>query len=122
MPGMNFSTAVPALVNCAVPSRWMSVQYATEASQKETWPTVTGFPPAVTVAVSDTTLPDATEPPDGNVVPPEVSASVVVVDAGNAQAGRAPPQKTIIISAEMCNDRPNRFIFRVNLQLLLLRT
>jgi hypothetical protein len=83
---------------------------------------VTGLPPAVTVAVSDTTLPDATDPPDGTVLPPETTASVVVVDAGVAQAGRAPPQKTIIVSAEMRNDRQNCFIFRVNLQLLLLLT
>ncbi len=38
--------AVPALVNCAVPSRWMSVQCGEEASQKFTAPVGTGVVPA----------------------------------------------------------------------------
>jgi len=69
--------AVPALVNCAVPSRWMSEQYAAEASQKFTCPTVSVAVPAVTVAVSVTTLPEATVVTG---MPPEVIAKVVVIE------------------------------------------
>jgi hypothetical protein len=68
--------AVPALVNWAVPSRWMSVQKAADASQKFTCPGVTGIPPAFTVAVSVTTLPDATVV---TAAPPDVTESIVVV-------------------------------------------
>ena len=52
MPGMSLMEAVPAPVNCAVPSRWVSVQRAAVASQKFTCPGVTGVTPASTLAVS----------------------------------------------------------------------
>jgi hypothetical protein len=52
------------------------VQNAAEASQNSTCPGVTAVPPTFTVAVSVTTLPEVTELTD---VPPEVTASVVVV-------------------------------------------
>jgi len=67
--------AVPALVNCAVPSRWMPVQYVAVASQKFTVPVVTAVVPEVTVAVSFTTLGQFTEVTG---LPPEVTASVVM--------------------------------------------
>ncbi len=54
------------------------------ASQKLIWPGATGELPAVTVAVSVTTLPDVT------VVtgfPAEAMDNVVVVVTGDAQAG-----------------------------------
>jgi hypothetical protein len=72
---MRWIAAVPALVNCAVPSRWMSVQYVTVASQKFTVPFVTAVAPDVTVAVSVTILPESTEVTGP---PPEVTASAVV--------------------------------------------
>src|SRR5215469_1600247 len=54
----------------------MSVQLFADASQKFTWPVVICVAPALTEAVSDTTLPDATEvTPD----PPEVTVKVVAV-------------------------------------------
>ena len=49
--------AVPAVVNCAVPSRWISLQSFAVVSQKFTWPRMTGAPAAVTVAVNVTTVP-----------------------------------------------------------------
>lgn len=67
--------AVPALVNCAVPSRWMSVQCGEEASQKFTAPVGTGVVPASTVAVRVTADPLATL---FTWVPPEVTASIVL--------------------------------------------
>jgi len=75
MPGMNRSTAVPALVNCRIPSRWISPQDAPVASQKSTWPMRTGSEPAATVAVSVTTVPDTTVAPE----PPEDKARLVLV-------------------------------------------
>jgi S-adenosylmethionine/arginine decarboxylase-like enzyme len=51
----------------------MSVQYLAAASQKFTCPGVTGVVPVVTVAVSVTTLPEATVV---MTLPPEVTASV----------------------------------------------
>jgi len=56
---MDFSVAVPALVNCPIPRRWMSVQWGKEASQNLTCPVVTGEVPEFTVAVSVATLPCA---------------------------------------------------------------
>jgi hypothetical protein len=53
---------------------------------------VTGEPPAVTVAVRVTTLPELTVV---TALPPEVIARVVVVAAGAAQAGSAPPLRTM---------------------------
>jgi hypothetical protein len=68
------NTAVPALVNCAVPARWMSVQDAAVASQKFTCPSVSAAPAAWTVAVKVTTVPPATE---DTAFPPEVTERVV---------------------------------------------
>jgi hypothetical protein len=62
----------------------MSVQYFAIASQKLIWPGATGVLPAVTVAVSVTTLPDVTVV---TAFPAEVTASAVAVVAGDAQAG-----------------------------------
>jgi hypothetical protein len=59
------------------------VQYFAVASQKFTCPTVTAAPPAVTVAVSVTTVFDVT---DVTALPPLVTASVVAVVAGPAHA------------------------------------
>jgi len=52
--------AVPAELNCAVPSQWISVQLLAVASQKFTCPTVTADVPAITAAVNVTGLPAAT--------------------------------------------------------------
>jgi hypothetical protein len=79
---MNFIVAVPALVNCADPSRWMSSQYVAVASQKLTRPVVNAFAPALTEAVIVTALPAATVVTG---LPTEVSARVVVVVAGAAR-------------------------------------
>ena len=57
------------------------------ASQKLTWPGVTGALAAVTVAVRVTTLPWATVV---TAFPPEVTDSVVIVGAGAANAGSSP--------------------------------
>jgi hypothetical protein len=54
----------------------MSVQYSAVASQKFTSPVVTGVVPAITVAVSVTTAPDATVV---TALPLLFTASVVVV-------------------------------------------
>src|ERR1700692_1269569 len=87
MAGRKCSVAVPALVNCAVPSRWMAVQDFAVASQKLIWPGATGALPAMTVAVSVTTIPDATVV---TVFPAEVTDSIVVVVAGAAHTGSSP--------------------------------
>ena len=78
----------------------MSVQWVAVASQKFTCPGVTGLLPAVTVAVSVTTLPDVTVVTE---LPPEVTARVVVVVASAAQACCAPPQRPIHTAAEINN-------------------
>lgn len=70
--------AVPLPVNCAIPSKWMSLQYPAVASQKFTVPVATGFAPELTVAVSTTTAPDET--PE-TTFPPEVTEMVVVLAA-----------------------------------------
>src|SRR5580704_10981245 len=71
-----------------MPNRWMSVQNLAVASQKLTWPGVTGVPPVMTVAVRVTTLPCATVV---TTFPPEVTDSVVIVGAaGAACAGSSP--------------------------------
>jgi hypothetical protein len=62
----------------------MSVQNLAAASQKLTWPGVTGVLPAITVAVRVTVFPCATVV---TASPPEVTDSVVVVGAGAAHAG-----------------------------------
>ena len=55
------------------------MHWLAEASQKFTWPFVTGFAPASTVAVSVTTLPGGT---DVTEAPPEVMVRDVVVAGG----------------------------------------
>ncbi|MFP5207849.1 MAG: hypothetical protein ACLGRW_01020 [Acidobacteriota bacterium] len=65
----------------------MSVQYFADASQNFTCPTVTAALPAFTVALSVTTLPEATVV---TVVPPDVKASVTVVGV-EADASIPPP-------------------------------
>ena len=78
MAGMNRSVAVPAVVSCAVPKRCESSQCGVAASQKRTWPGLTGVVPAKTVAIKVTTAPAAA---DVTGVPAAVSASEVVVGA-----------------------------------------
>jgi hypothetical protein len=90
----------------------MSVQYVAAASQNFTCPIVTGVIPAITDAVNVTTLPDATVV---TVVPADVTASVVVVAAGAAQARTAPPQRAITEIAETHNDRQSLLTFTDNL-------
>ena len=77
IPGRSFRAAFPEGVNCAVPNRWISVQYFAEASQKFTCPVVTGTAPAWTEAVRVITLPEVTVV---TVLPPEVSTRDVVVE------------------------------------------
>jgi hypothetical protein len=91
-PGLNLKMAVPAFVSCAVPSRWTSVQDFAVASQKFTWPTVTGVLPAVTAAVSATTLPEAIVV---TALPPEVTVRVVVVAGPLAIAGSPTSSKAL---------------------------
>ena len=57
------------------------------ASQKLIWPGATGAPLAITVAVSVTTLPDATVV---TAFPPDVTDNVVIVGAGAAHIGSSP--------------------------------
>jgi hypothetical protein len=64
----------------------MSVQYVAAASQKVTCPMVTGVVPAVTVAVSVTTLPEEIVV---TALPAEVTPRVVVVTTELAAAGSA---------------------------------
>jgi hypothetical protein len=74
---MNGRLAVPALVNWALPTRWIGPQYFAVASQKFTCP-VRAVDSPLTVAVSMTTVPDATEVTG---VPPEDTCRVVEVEA-----------------------------------------
>jgi hypothetical protein len=76
---MNFSVAVPALVNCAIPKRWISAQATALASQKFTRPGVTGVVPVRTVAVRITAVPEFTVVTEAA---PDVTARVVVVCGG----------------------------------------
>jgi hypothetical protein len=78
MFGRRLIDAVPALVNCAVPRKWRSVQYVAAASQKLTVPLVTAADPDATVAVRFTKLPEATVVVG---LPPEDTDSAVVVAA-----------------------------------------
>src|ERR1017187_1875392 len=78
MEGTNLNMAVPLLVSCAVPRRWMSVQYVADASQKFTCPVFTDTPPLTTVAVSVNSIPEET---DVTTLPPEVTVNVVDVDS-----------------------------------------
>lgn len=75
-PGRSFSTAIPALVSCAVPNRWISVQRVAVASQKFTWPVVNVVDPLRTEAVSVMTVPEGAEV---TAVPPEVTVRLVDV-------------------------------------------
>jgi hypothetical protein len=80
------------LVNCEVANKWVSSQWVAAASQKFTWPTVTGVIPAFTVAVSVTTLPETTVV---TTLPSELTASVVVVTTCAAAATeRAPTRRS----------------------------
>jgi hypothetical protein len=65
----------------------MSVQADPGTSQKLTWPVVSAVLPTTTLAVSVTTLPDATVVAG---VPPEVMASVVAVEGGCPQSNVVP--------------------------------
>ena len=77
------------------------------ASQKLTWPGVTGVLPAITVAVRVTTLPGATVVTE---FPPEVMDSVVIVGAGAAHAGSSPtpwPKETTAMKHHKGRKRDN---------------
>jgi hypothetical protein len=78
----------------------MSVQYVAAASQKLTSPAVTAVPPAATVAVNVTTVPDGTVL---TVAPFDEIATVVVV-AVKAQVCCEPPQR----NADKAAARHNR--------------
>jgi hypothetical protein len=58
---MKLTVAVPALVSCAVPMLWIESHEAAAASQKLTCPVFNGAEPEVTVALSVTTVPEATD-------------------------------------------------------------
>src|SRR5258708_14220031 len=74
----------------------MSVQNAAEPSQKFTWPGVSANAPALTVAVSVTGLPEATEL---TTLVPDVTASVVVDATFCADAATtALPKSTTIVT------------------------
>jgi hypothetical protein len=75
------------LERAALPSKWISEQAVADASQKLTWPAVTGVAPAATVAVRVTTVPGAT---DETGLPPEVKVSEVVVAGGTPHKGSVP--------------------------------
>src|SRR6185437_14977414 len=98
--GTIFSAAVPALVNCAAPRTWISVQNAAAASQNFTCPVVTGAAPALTVAVRVTTLPGATVV---TALPPDVTARAVVVAEAADQAGSPDTEMVIPMDAEIKN-------------------
>ena len=77
------NAAVPPLVSCAEPIKFTPVHAVAAALQKFTCPTATGVLPASTVAVRVTTLPDVTVV---TALPPELTASAVVVAAGPGAA------------------------------------
>ena len=81
--------AVPALVNWALPRRWVGSQYAAVASQKFTCPPRAAEPP-LTAAVSITSDPDATEVTgllaDDTCRVVEVEAAVPIVTAKDVVA------------------------------------
>jgi hypothetical protein len=68
--------ADPACVSCDSPRRWISVQRGAVASQKYTWPVVTGLSAIVTLAVKVITLPAVTVV---TTPPADLTASVVAV-------------------------------------------
>ena len=86
MPGTNLNRAIPALVNCAVPNRWMSVQEAADASQSVTLPRVTFVAPELTVAVNVTAVPEETLVPDERVFVPAAMTRSMEVGEGAAIA------------------------------------
>ena len=69
-------TAMPAELSCAAPTTPELVQESTLASQNRTIPGVTAAPPAVTVAVNETIVPEGTVV---TALPPDATASVVAV-------------------------------------------
>jgi hypothetical protein len=73
----------------------MWVHKVAEASQKLTCPMVGLVVPETTDAVSVTSLPEATDPPEATVFPPEVMVRLVVVEAGPAQTSGATKPKNI---------------------------
>ena len=77
----------------------MSEQDVEEASQNITCPGETDMLPAFTVAVSVISEPEATDPSGGIALPLDVIVSVVVVEAGAAQAEDAPMQTAMARSA-----------------------
>jgi hypothetical protein len=68
--------AVPAELSCAAPTTPELVHESTFASQKITTPGITGAPPAVTVAVKETIVPEGTLV---TALPPAAMASIVAV-------------------------------------------
>ena len=91
-----------------------------DASQKLTCPTLTPVLPDFTVAVSVTTLPEATDPPDAIPAPPELIAKVVVVAEGKAQTCEA-VLRNIAKKGKHRNDRWRLVLFTDGLQQQLLR-
>ena len=73
----------PAVVNCVVASRAEFSQYFAVATQNFTWPGCTEVAPGITVAVSVTTVPAAT---DVTSLPALVTVSDMVVGAAVTQA------------------------------------
>jgi len=83
----------------------MSVQEVDAASQKFTWPCDTVVPPAFTAAVSVSSEPRTTDPPDGMVTPADWIVSEVAVETGAAKTTCPPPKAAIATSAEAKNKR-----------------
>ena len=87
------------------------MQYLAEASQKFTWPGVTAVVPALTVAVSTTTLPEVTVV---TALSPEVTArAVVVVALACAEPTLQAPQR---VSAKMPRAAATPRIFNVQVR------
>lgn len=92
----------------------MSVQYVADASQKFTDPDVTGEPPAVTVAVNATALPETTVVTG---LPPEVAARAITVGTDCAMPLIEPPQGAIKRAARIPS-RQRVLICKFNLDIL----
>lgn len=86
MPGTNLNLAVPALVSCAVPNWWMSVQEIVEASQSVTLPWVSFVDPELTEATNVTIVPGEMVAPDARGFVPAAMARLVEVDAESGAA------------------------------------
>src|SRR5271169_6173266 len=97
MPGTNFSVAVPAVVNCAVPRIAEFSHKRAVASQKVTAPGDTGPVAAVTVAVRVTAVPEGTVV---TVSPATVTASVVAVGVVGPRAVPMPSLATNAVPPE----------------------